>query len=56
MAAVRTRAFVFPTGADVVIGVEVKDVGIGVVAAVFGCEGGGDAVCEFGGREGGLGG
>lgn len=39
-----------------VIGVEVEDVGVGVVTAVLSCEGGGDAVCEFGGREGGLGG
>lgn len=51
LSAVWARAFVFPAGADVVVGVEVEDVGVGVVASVFGCERGGYAVGEFGGGE-----
>lgn len=36
-------------GRDAVVGVEVEDVGGGVVGAVFGDEGGGDGVGESGG-------
>lgn len=49
--AVRACTLVFPTGADVVIGVEVEDVCVWVVAAVFGCERRCDAICEFRVRE-----
>lgn len=50
LSTVGSRAFVFPPRADVVVGVEVEDVCVGVVASVFGCEGGRDAVSEFGTR------
>lgn len=47
LAGVGTGAFVLSPGDDTVVGVEGEDVGVGVVAMVFGCEGGGYAVGVF---------
>ena len=50
MARFRTGGFsTMPRWRDAVVGIEVEDVGRGVVGAVFGDEGGGDGVGESGG-------
>jgi hypothetical protein len=51
LTAIRPSAFVFSTCADMVVGVEVEDVCIGIVTAVFGCEGCSNAICELGIRR-----
>ena len=51
LTAIRPSAFVFSTCADMVVGVEVEDVCIRIVTAIFGCEGCSNAISELGIRR-----